>query len=233
MPINHSLLDYSSAQHIPKKVQGFKSRHLCRWPQGSPRSQVEPSSWVPFSLSASQAISAASRVSLGYCLAYKMQICLDDRQGPRFHPARPVSLFWRYWGLISVQLLGHHLPQPDKDPQESPDFPSQACRDPTQQLRAASDCSKLSSTSSQGLLQQLGLARVHRLFKPPSWPASATSQGCSPWKARQEGAAGTRLLKLRGIEEFSHARQWMQARDLAQHCFFQIGILPTHTHCSR
>lgn len=118
-----------------------------------------------------------------------MQICLDDKQGPRFHPARPVSLFWRCWRHISGQILGHHLPQPDKDPQESPDFPSQAgaCRDPTQQLRAASDCSKLSSTSSQGLLQQLGLARVHRLFKPPSWPASATSQGCSPVEGTARG----------------------------------------------
>lgn len=200
MPINHSLLDYSSAQHIPKKVQGFKSRHLCRWPQGSPRSQVEPSSWVPFSLSASQAISAASRVSLGYCLAYKMQICLDDRQGPRSHPARPVSLFWRYWRLISGQILGHHLPQPDKDPQESPDFPSQAgaCRDPTQQLRAASDCSKLSSTSSLGLLQQLGLARVHRLFKPPSWPASATSQGCSPMEGTARGCCRDQAHEAQG-----------------------------------
>lgn len=122
----------------------------------------------------------SSNASLGYCLAYKRQICLDDRQGPCSHPASPCLSFEGTDGTFQCRYL---VTTSDKDPQESLDFPSQAgaCRDPTQ-LRAASDCSKLCSAAitSQGLWQQLGLARVHRRFKPPSWPASATSQACSP-----------------------------------------------------
>lgn len=91
MSINHSILDYSSAKHIPKKVYSFKSRHLCQWPQGSRRSQVEYGSLVQFSLSASQAIPVTSSALLSYCFAYKMQICLDDRQGSLL-PSRKACL---------------------------------------------------------------------------------------------------------------------------------------------
>lgn len=195
MSINHSILDYSSAEHIPKKVYSFKSRHLCQWPQGSHRSQVEHSSLVQVSLSASQAIPVTSSVLLSYCFAYKMQICLDDRKGSLPPSSKACLSFLKL--LIAYLGADTRSPPPaarpecsNKNLQESQDFPSHvgACWDPTQQHRAASDCSKLRSaaTSSQGLLQQLGLARVHKWFKCPSCLASATSQACSPHERQSE-----------------------------------------------
>lgn len=195
MSINHSILDYSSAEHIPKKVYSFKSRHLCQWPQGSRRSQVEHSSLVQFSLSASQAIPVTSSVLLSYCFANKLQRCFDDRQ-ESFLPSRKACLSLL---KLSIAYLGADSRSPppaarsergNKNPRESQDFPSRmgACRDPTQPHGAASDCSKLRSaaTSSQGLFQQLGLARVHKWFKYPSCLASARSRACSPRERQNE-----------------------------------------------
>lgn len=142
----------------------------------------------------------SSSVSLGYCLAYKRQICLDDRQGPCSHPASPCLSFEGTDSTFQCRCL---VTTSHKDPQESPDFPSQAgaCRNPTQQLGAASDCSKLSSAAitSQGLLQQqLGLARVHRWLKPPSWLASATSQACSPMEGTARGCCRGQAPEAQG-----------------------------------
>lgn len=133
-----------------------------------------------FSLSASQAIPVTCSASLSYCFAYRMQIRLDDRQESLLphHKAR-LSFLKKSIAYLGVQTQdpAARFEHSNKNLQEAQDFPSQvgACWDPTQQHRAASDYSKSHSavTSSQGLFQQLGLARVHSL-------ASAPSQECFP-----------------------------------------------------
>ncbi|KAK4819190.1 LOW QUALITY PROTEIN: hypothetical protein QYF61_026664, partial [Mycteria americana] len=102
----------------------------------------------------------------------------------------------------------------NKNLQESQDFPSHvgARWDPAQQRGAASDCSKLRSaaTSSQGLFQQLGLARVHKWFKYRSCLASATSQACSPHERQSErvlrgpGSRGSAQCAGSGLLQESH-----------------------------
>lgn len=170
-----------------------------------------------------------------------MQICLDNRQGSLLPPRE-----------ACISLLKPPIAYLGTDTQVSPaaarsqchntnlheplDFPShmEACQDPTRQHGAASDRSTLPSaaTSSQGLLQQLGLARVHKWFKNPSRLASAMSQACSPCERQSRGELGARLLQLGSAKEFPPAsvvqRQWMQARGLAQKLF----ILDSGSPCA-
>jgi len=163
MSINHSILDYSSAEHIPKKVYSFKSRHLCQWPPGSCRAQVEHSSLVQLSLSASQAIPVTASVSLSYCFAYETQTHSDDRQGSLLPPSKVCLSFFdaiesifgcRYSGTTSCSKIQAQQQESAREPQ---DFPSHvgARWDPTPRHGAAPDCSELplAATPSQGMFQ--------------------------------------------------------------------------------
>lgn len=143
------------------------------------------------------------------------------------------SLFWRHWWRISVPILGPHLSQQNRIHKNLWTFhprqgPAGTPLSSSELLQTVQNCLQLQHPP-KGCCSSWGLPEFTDGSSLAPGQPQLHPRRAPPCKAQQEGAAGTRLLRLRDIEEFPCARQRMQARDLAQHCCFWIGILPPHT----
>lgn len=160
-----------------------------------------------------------------------MQICLNDRQRSYSHPAKPLlrvlMVYFRAdaWSPPPTARQGSARISGLSIPGRGLQGPRSAARSCFRLFKIVFSCNILPRAAAAAA----GACQSSQMVWTSLLPALSHIPGVLP-----HGRHSERVLQGPGScssgisRNFPHARQWVQARDLAQRSFFQIGILPTH-----